>query len=65
MPSSLRMAEFIIGRPPTMAYAGLQAQTGLLTFMDCFLVLGVVTLATATAAWLTRKFNPGGAAAAD
>ena len=45
-------------------YAGLQAQTRLLAFMDCFLVLGVVTLATAPLVWLTRKFKPGGAAAA-
>jgi DHA2 family multidrug resistance protein len=45
-------------------YAGLQAQTHLLAFMDCFFVLGVVTLAAAPLVWLTRKFKPGGAAAA-
>jgi DHA2 family multidrug resistance protein len=45
-------------------YAQLQAQTRLLAFMDCFHVLGVVTLIAAPLVLLTKGFKVGGKAPA-
>jgi DHA2 family multidrug resistance protein len=42
------------------AYHQLQAQTQLLAFMDCFHLIGVVTLVAAPLVLLTRKFRVGG-----
>jgi DHA2 family multidrug resistance protein len=41
-------------------YAQLQAQTRLLAFMDCFHILGVVTLIAAPLVLLTKAFKMGG-----
>jgi DHA2 family multidrug resistance protein len=41
-------------------YEGLQAQAHLLAFMDCFHVIGVMTLVAAPLVLLTRKFKIGG-----
>jgi DHA2 family multidrug resistance protein len=38
----------------------LGAQTHLLAFMDCFHVIGVVTLIAAPLVWLTNHFKVGG-----
>ncbi|MFC6644052.1 DHA2 family efflux MFS transporter permease subunit [Granulicella cerasi] len=43
-------------------YAQLEAQTRLLAFMDCFHILGVVTLGVAPLVWLTKNFRAGGKA---
>jgi len=43
-------------------YNQLGAQTHLLAFMDCFHILGVVTLVAAPLVWLTRNFAVGGKA---
>jgi DHA2 family multidrug resistance protein len=45
-------------------YNQLEAQTHLLAFMDCFRILGIVTLIAAPLIFLTRKFNVGGKAPA-
>jgi DHA2 family multidrug resistance protein len=45
-------------------YDQLQSQTRLLAFMDCFYVLGVITLIAAPVVLLTKKFNLGGKAPA-
>jgi DHA2 family multidrug resistance protein len=42
------------------AYHQLQAQTQLLAFMDCFHLIGLVTLVAAPLVLLTRKFRIGG-----
>lgn len=39
-------------------YARLQAQAALLSFMDCFYVLGLITLCAAPLALLTKSFVP-------
>ena len=41
-------------------YSELGAQTHLLAFMDCFHVIGVVTLVAAPLVWLTKNFKVGG-----
>jgi len=41
-------------------YNELGAQTHLLAFMDCFHVIGVVTLVAAPLVWLTKNFKVGG-----
>ena len=41
-------------------YEGLQAQAHLLAFMDCFHVIGVMTLVAAPLVLLTRRFKIGG-----
>jgi DHA2 family multidrug resistance protein len=43
-------------------YNELGAQTHLLAFMDCFHIIGVVTLAAAPLIWLTKNFAVGGKA---
>ena len=43
-------------------YSQLQAQTHLLAFMDCFHVIGAITLIAAPLALLTRRFKIGGGA---
>jgi len=43
-------------------YNQLGAQTHLLAFMDCFHIIGVVTLVAAPLVWLTRNFGVGGKA---
>jgi len=43
-------------------YDQLGAQTHLLAFMDCFHIIGVVTLVAAPLVWLTRNFAVGGKA---
>jgi MFS transporter, DHA2 family, multidrug resistance protein len=43
-------------------YEQLGAQTRLLAFMDCFHILGIITLAAAPLVLLTKKFQPGGKA---
>jgi DHA2 family multidrug resistance protein len=43
-------------------YNQLGAQTHLLAFMDCFHIIGVVTLVAAPLVWLTRNFAVGGKA---
>jgi len=43
-------------------YEQLGAQTRLLGFMDCFFVLGVMTLAAAPLVWVTQNFKVGGKA---
>ena len=43
-------------------YDQLYAQTKFLAFMDCFHILGVMTLVAAPIVLLTRKFKPGGKA---
>jgi MFS transporter, DHA2 family, multidrug resistance protein len=45
-------------------YNELWAQTRLLAFMDCFHIIGVVTLIAAPLVWLTRNFKVGGDAPA-
>jgi len=45
-------------------YGQLQAQTRLLAFMDCFHILGVVTLVAAPLVLLTKRFKVGGKATA-
>jgi DHA2 family multidrug resistance protein len=45
-------------------YNQLLAQTRLLAFMDCFYVLGLVTLIAAPLALLTKKFKTGAKATA-
>jgi len=44
-------------------YEGLQAQAHLLAFMDCFHIIGVMTLLAAPLVLLTRKFKMGGGGA--
>ena len=41
-------------------YDQLGAQTHLLAFMDCFHIIGVVTLVAAPLVWLTKNFKVGG-----
>jgi len=41
-------------------YNELGAQTHLLAFMDCFHIIGVVTLVAAPLVWLTKNFRVGG-----
>ena len=41
-------------------YSELWAQSRLLAFMDCFHIIGVVTLVAAPLVWLTRNFKVGG-----
>ena len=41
-------------------YNELYAQTRLLAFMDCFHIVGVVTLIAAPLVWLTHNFKVGG-----
>jgi DHA2 family multidrug resistance protein len=41
-------------------YSELGAQTHLLAFMDCFHIIGVVTLIAAPLVWLTNNFKVGG-----
>jgi DHA2 family multidrug resistance protein len=41
-------------------YNQLQDQTRLLAFMDCFFILGVITLIAAPLILFTKKFKPGG-----
>jgi len=41
-------------------YNELGAQTHLLAFMDCFHMIGVVTLVAAPLVWLTKNFKVGG-----
>ena len=48
----------------TRIYSQLQAQTHLLAFMDCFHVIGIITLIAAPLALLTRRFVIGGGAPA-
>ena len=43
-------------------YDQLTAQTRLLGFMDCFHIVGVVTLIAAPLVWLTHNFHAGGKA---
>jgi MFS transporter, DHA2 family, multidrug resistance protein len=43
-------------------YNELGAQTHLLAFMDCFHIIGVVTLIAAPLVWLTKNFKVGGKA---
>jgi DHA2 family multidrug resistance protein len=45
-------------------YEQLGAQTRMLGFMDCFFVLGVMTLAAAPLVWLTKNFKVAGKAPA-
>ncbi len=45
-------------------YSQLEAQTHLLAFMDCFHVIGVVTLIAAPLVLLTKHFKIGGSAPA-
>ncbi len=45
-------------------YGQLEAQTRLLSFMDCFHVLGVITLVAAPLVWATKNFKLGGKAPA-
>ena len=45
-------------------YTQFQAQTRLLAFMDCFYVLGVMTLIAAPLVLLTKNFKVGGKAPA-
>jgi DHA2 family multidrug resistance protein len=46
------------------AYEQLGAQTHLLAFMDCFYIMGVITLIAAPIVLLTKKFKVGGKATA-
>jgi DHA2 family multidrug resistance protein len=46
------------------AYHQLQAQTQFLSFMDCFYIIGIITLIAAPIVLLTRKFQLGGGAPA-
>jgi DHA2 family multidrug resistance protein len=46
------------------AYHQLQAQTQMLSFMDCFYIIGIITLVAAPVVLLTRKFRIGGGAPA-
>jgi MFS transporter, DHA2 family, multidrug resistance protein len=46
------------------AYHQLQAQTQMLSFMDCFYIIGIITLIAAPIVLLTRKFRIGGGAPA-
>jgi DHA2 family multidrug resistance protein len=46
------------------AYHQLQAQTQLLAFMDCFHIIGVITLIAAPVVLLTNRFRIGGGGAA-
>jgi DHA2 family multidrug resistance protein len=46
------------------AYHQLQAQTQFLSFMDCFYIIGIVTLVAAPLVMFTRKFRLGGGAPA-
>jgi DHA2 family multidrug resistance protein len=48
----------------TQVYARLQAQAHFLAFMDCFWVIGVVTLVAAPVVLLTKSFRLGGKAPA-
>jgi DHA2 family multidrug resistance protein len=43
-------------------YEQLGAQTRLLAFMDCFHIIGIVTLIAAPLVWLTKTFKVGGKA---
>jgi DHA2 family multidrug resistance protein len=43
-------------------YAQLEAQTRLLSFMDCFFVLGIMTFCAVPLVLLTKNFKVGGAA---
>ncbi|MDE1162061.1 MAG: DHA2 family efflux MFS transporter permease subunit [Acidobacteriaceae bacterium] len=43
-------------------YAQMEAQTRMLAFMDCFHVLGVLTLCVAPLVWATKTFRAGGKA---
>jgi MFS transporter, DHA2 family, multidrug resistance protein len=43
-------------------YHQLGAQTQMLAFMDCFHIIGVITLAMAPLVWLTKNFRAGGKA---
>jgi DHA2 family multidrug resistance protein len=43
-------------------YAQFQAQTRMLSFMDCFHVLGIMTLVAAPLVLLTKSFKVGGQA---
>jgi DHA2 family multidrug resistance protein len=52
-----------VGAAYTRAYHQLQAQTQFLAFMDCFHVIGLVTLIAAPIVLLTYKFRVGGGAA--
>jgi len=45
-------------------YDQLQAQTRLLAFMDCFFILGIVTLVAAPLVLFTKKFKLAGKATA-
>jgi MFS transporter, DHA2 family, multidrug resistance protein len=46
------------------AYHQLQAQAQMLSFMDCFYIIGIITLIAAPIVLLTRKFRIGGGAPA-
>jgi DHA2 family multidrug resistance protein len=45
-------------------YNQLEAQTRLLAFMDCFHIIGVITLIAAPLVFVTKKFRVGGGSTA-
>ncbi len=49
-----------IGAAYARAYHQLQAQTQMLAFMDCFWIIGIITLVAAPLVLLTMKFRIGG-----
>jgi DHA2 family multidrug resistance protein len=51
-----------VGAATGRVYGQLQAQTQMLAFMDCFHIIGVVTLIAAPLVWLTANFRVGGKA---
>jgi len=51
-----------MGAATARVYEQLSAQTRLLGFMDCFFILGVMTLAAAPLVWVTQNFKVGGKA---
>jgi DHA2 family multidrug resistance protein len=48
----------------TLYYNQLEAQTKFLGFMDCFFLIGLITLCAAPLVWLTKNFKVGGKAPA-
>ncbi len=53
-----------MGAAYARAYHQLQAQAQMLSFMDCFYIIGIITLIAAPIVLLTRKFRIGGGAPA-
>jgi MFS transporter, DHA2 family, multidrug resistance protein len=51
-----------VGAASAHFYSQLQAQAHMLAFMDCFHLIGILTLIAAPIVLLTRRFRPGGGA---